>query len=134
MQLKNSLKIRANICWIKKAWIHSFIGLFFHNFDGIPAIHIWPKNACHLNCNKIIVLRFRFKSQILYFSFWTWSRSYQTLFFFVFRFLLLSLSVCYKWKKCINYKNDLAYQWKNSRIDFWLSVSRQTNSRQFFLN
>ena len=33
-----------------------------------------------------------------------WSQSYQTLFFFAFRFLLISLCVCYIWKKSINHK------------------------------
>ena len=33
------------------------------------------------------------------------SQSYQTLYFFVFQFSLLSLSVCYVWKKSINRKS-----------------------------
>ena len=46
----------------------------------------------------------------------SWSQPYQTFIFPVFRFSLVSLSVCYIWKKTHQQKNDLAYQQKTEKF------------------
>ena len=64
-------------------------------------------NFFYVDCSGKLVCLFSYEIR---------SQSYQTLIFPVFRFLLVSLSVCYIWKKTYQLKNDLAYQQKMEKF------------------